>query len=165
MPSPYLGSLPPLTSATRGGSVTALVGWGYYNATSGTFGGAKNAGGQIALVSMTYTGKNGLWEGNFSSTSVPALTPGTAYEVVVSSKDKANPPNTGLATVKVGATAAQVTTSNSSSSTSQSTTQSTSTSTSLATIPLWAYAGTTIALIIGVIVGFLARKPSSDPNV
>ena len=154
---PVTGFVAPLDVTNRGGSVTALVGWGYYNATSGTFGGVKNAGGEIALVKMTYTGKNGLWEGNFSSTSIPALTPGTAYEIVVSSKDGANPPNTGLTTLQVGVAAAQVTTNSSSSSTSSSTT---STSTSLATIPLWAYAGTTIALIIGVIVGFLARKPS-----
>ena len=34
----------------------------------------------------------------------------------------------------------------------------TTSSTASTSIPVWAYAGTTIALIIGVIVGFLARK-------
>jgi hypothetical protein len=152
---PVPGFVAPLDSAIRGGTVTALVGWGYFNATSGAFGGGNTSGGQIAQVTMNYSGNNGTWVGSFSSTSIPAIKAGTAYEVVVSSKDKASPPNTGFATVNVAPAAAAVTTSSSSSSTSQSTT-----STSLATIPLWAYAGTTIALIIGVIVGFLARKPS-----
>jgi hypothetical protein len=152
---PVPGFVAPLDTATRGGTVTALVGWGYYNATSGTFGGGKTAGGQIAQVTLTYTGANGIWEGNLSSTSIPAIKAGTAYEVVVSSKDDANPPNTGIATMVLGPAAAQATTTSSSSSTTSST------ETSLTTIPVWAYAGTTIALIIGVIVGFLARKPKS----
>ena len=155
------GFVAPLDSAIRGGKVTANVGWGYYNATSGTFGGAKNPGGQIAQVTMSYTGKSGIWEGNFTTTSVPAIKTGTSYEIVINSQDKAAPQNTGLAIFSLAPAAigSAVSTSTSSSAPSQSTTTTTSATNIAATIPLWAYAGTTIALIVGVIVGFLARRP------
>ncbi len=140
---PVSGFVAPLDSVNRGGIVTALIGWGYYNATTGSFGGGKSTGGDIAQVTMTYTGKSGVWEGNYTASSVPALKPGTAYEVVVNAKDSApTAPNTGSASVFLGPAAV-----------------STTPPSILASIPLWAYAGTTIALIVGVIVGFLARKP------
>ncbi len=153
---PVPGFVAPLDSANRGGVVSAEVGWGDYNVSSGTFGGGDNPGGQIAKVSMTYTGHNGVWEGNFTSNSVPSITPGLSYEIVVASKDDASPANTGFATLSLGPASgqAQTTTTTSHTSTSQS-----QTSTGVASIPLWAYAGTTIALIVGVIVGFLARRP------
>lgn len=153
---PVPGFVAPLDQTNRGGAVSAIVGWGYYNATSGTFGGGGNPGGQIAQVSMTYTGHKGVWEGNFTSNSVPAISPGSSYEIVVTSKDSATPPNTGFATVNLGPATGQVPTSTSTTQTSTSQSQSTI---STSTIPVWAYAGTTIALIIGVIVGFLARRP------
>jgi hypothetical protein len=141
---PVSGFVAPLDSVNRGGSVTALIGWGYYNVTTGTFGGGKSIGGDIAQVTMTYTGKSGIWEGNYTASSVPALKPGTAYEIVVNAKDSApTTPNTGSASATLGSAVVQTTTSPS----------------VLASIPLWAYAGTTVALIVGVIVGFLARKP------
>jgi len=139
------GFVAPLDSTMRGGKVTALVGWGYYNATSGAFGGGKTSGGQIAQVSMSYTGKSGVWEGNFTVSSVPAIKNGTSYEVVVNSQDKAAPQNTGSASLSLGSAVASPPT--------------TSSGTSESNISLWAYAGTTIALIVGVIVGILARRP------
>jgi hypothetical protein len=149
---PVPGFVAPLDTATRGGAVSAIVGWGYYNATSGSFGG-KNPGGQIAQVTMSYTGKDGIWDGNFTANSVPTIKAGTAYEVVVSAKDDATPPNTGFATENVAPATGQITT--------QSSTATTPTTTTSSSVNVtWAYVGTTIALIIGVIVGFLARKPA-----
>ena len=110
------GFVAPLDSSIRGGVVTAQVGWGYYNTTSGTFGSAKNPGGQIAQVTMTYTGKSGIWAGNFSASSVPAIKSDASYEVIVSSKDKASPSNTGFAIANVAPATAQVVTTSSSSS-------------------------------------------------
>ncbi len=154
---PVTGFVAPLDSVKRGGSVTALIGWGYYNATSGTFGGGNTVGGKIGQVALSYTGAGGIWEGNYTASSVPALTPGAAYEVVVSAKDDASPPNTGSGSVVLGpASGVAVSSTSLSSQTTTITTTSTSTS---ASIPLWAYAGTTIALIVGVIVGVLARRP------
>ena len=151
---PVPGFVASLDSANRGGVVSAIVGWGYYNDTSGTFGGGGNPGGEFAQVSMAYTGHKGVWEGNFTSNSVPAITPGSSYEIVVTSQDSATPPNTGFATVSLGPSSGQITTSTTTSQTSS--TQSGSAFSG--TIPLWAFAGTTIALIVGVIIGFLARR-------
>ncbi|MDG6905048.1 MAG: hypothetical protein JRN20_04605 [Nitrososphaerota archaeon] len=154
---PVPGFVGPLDTTNRGGSVDAVVGWGYYNVTSGSFGSARNPGGQIAKVSLTYTGKNGVWEGNFSSNSVPAIKTGTSYEVVVNSQDKASPPNTGFATLSLAPASAQVVTTS-----TQATTSGTQTPTSgFASIPVWAFAAETVALIVGVLIGFLARRPKS----
>jgi hypothetical protein len=149
---PVAGFVAPLDSVNRGGSVTALIGWGYYNATSGAFGGGKTTGGNIAHLTLSYTGSGGLWEANYTASSIPGLVSGTSYEVVVNAKDSAPiAPNTGFATAILGSVAA-------------STTSTTSTTTAAITsnITLWTYAGTTIALIIGVIVGFLARRPGKE---
>lgn len=162
---PVTGFVAPLDSAKRGGVVTALVGWGYYNATSQSFGGGNTTGGEIAKLPMSYTGAGGVWEANYTSSSIPAIKPGTAYKIVVTSKDDASPPNTGFAALVLGPAAGQAVSTNSSSAstatTVSSSSQSSSTS-SISTIPLWAYAGTTIALIVGVIVGFLARRPQAS---
>ena len=155
---PVPGFVAPLDSVNRGGSVTALFGWGYYNATSHSFGGGKTVGGVIGQVSLTYTGTGGVWKGNYTASSVPPLAPGTSYEVVVNAKDDASPANTGFASVTLGPSSA-VSPSTSTVSTSSTTPSSSITTTT--SIPLWAYAGTTIALIVGVIVGFLARRPKS----
>ena len=53
----------PLDTATRGGVVTALVGYGPYNATSGTFGAKNLPGGLIANVPMTYSTTTKTWSG------------------------------------------------------------------------------------------------------
>ncbi|MGA2874773.1 MAG: hypothetical protein ABSE82_04445 [Nitrososphaerales archaeon] len=157
---PVSGFVAPLDSAIRGGVVTGLVGYGTYNVTSKSFN-EKNSG-QIANVALTYTGKNGIWTASFSAGTLPTINSSQTFKVVINSVDKASPPNTGSATLNIAPTAAQVATSatstQSSSSSQSSATTSTTSSTVSTSIPVWAYAGTTIALIIGVIVGFLARK-------
>ena len=173
---PVSGFVTGLNSTTRGGIVTGVVGYGTYNATSQSFN-AKNSG-QLAKVTLTYTGKNGIWKGSFSAGTLPTLSASQTFEVVINSADKATPPNTGSATLNVSPSTGQTASSTSSSQTSSnsessSTTSSTTelanlfqlrieplqlSSTVSTSIPVWAYAGTTIALIIGVIVGFLARK-------
>jgi len=92
------GFAAPLDTATRGGVVTAEVGWGPYNATSGAFGNAKVPGGLIATVPMTYSTTTKVWTGPLTIGTLPTLVNATAYSVVVSSHDKAQPPNTGFAT-------------------------------------------------------------------
>lgn len=159
---PVSGFVAPLDVTTRGGVVTGVVGYGAYNATSQTFTG-KNSG-QLAKVTLSYTGQNGIWVGSFSAGTLPTLSSSQTFQIVINSADKASPPNTGSASLSIAPSAAQVaTTASSSSSTStsssaSSSTTSTTTSAITTSIPVWAYAGTTIALIIGVIVGFVARK-------
>jgi len=91
----------PLDSATRGGVVTALVGYGPYNATSGTFGAKNLPGGLIANVPMTYSTTSKTWSGPLTIATLPTLVNATAYSVVISSHDKAQPPNTGFANFNV----------------------------------------------------------------
>lgn len=148
------GFVGPLDSATRGGSVNALVGWGYYNTTSSTFGG-KNPGALISQVTMTYNTKTHLWSGQFNATSLPTLSGGNTYKVVINAKDAASPSNMGSASLSLAPSGSQTTSGSQSSSQSSAASQS---STITEGIPVWAYAATTIALIIGVIVGFIARK-------
>jgi len=88
----------PLDQAVRGGVVTAVVGWGPYNATSGAFGTTKVPGGLIATVPMTYSTTTKVWSGPLNIVTLPTLVNATAYSIVVSSHDKAQPPNTGFAT-------------------------------------------------------------------
>lgn len=95
----YVGYLNP---TTRGGIVTALVGWGYYNSTAGTFGGANKTGGLIAKVPLSYVaGTNGTWAGTLGVSNLPAIANGASYQVIVTSSDAANPPNQGFASVNV----------------------------------------------------------------
>ena len=178
---PVTGFVGPLDSATRGGVVTAMVGYGYYNATSKTFGGgAKNPGTLLGTVAMTYSGANGTWTGQYTATSLPALPAGTLYQVVVTSSDKASPPNTGLGSLNIGPSSGAVapTTVLTTVVTSQSTTvlttvpttttlvttvsgsQSATSSSGLQAISTLTLGAATITLIIGVLVGILARRPS-----
>ena len=137
----------PLDTAARGGVVNALVGWGFYNTTSNSFGGAKTPGGLIGTVTLAYTGANGTWTGNFAPTSLPSLQAGTNYVVVVSASDKASPPNTGftmltlpaatiqnVTTTAVGSSVSTVTSVTTSISTAISTTISTTISTALGSV-------------------------------
>ena len=144
---PVSGFVAPLDTSTRGGAVSGIIGYGTYNATSQSFTGKTS--GNVAKVTLTYTGSNGVWKGSFNTGTLPSLASPQTFQVVIDSNDKATPPNTGLATlgVALGATPG---------STSAQTTSSAATT--AGAIPVWAYAGTTIALIIGVIVGLLARK-------
>jgi len=153
---PVKGFVGPLDSTARGGSVAAQVGWGYYNVTSGTFGG-KTPGGLLGTVPMTYSGSNGTWKGQFESGSLQKLQPGVSYEVVVSSKDAASPPNTGFAIASLSPAASQSTvvtqTTTSVSVSTQSVTQT------VESIPTVVYAALVILLIIGVLVGYIVRIP------
>jgi hypothetical protein len=160
---PVAGFVAPLDSAARGGVVNALVGWGFYNTTSNSFGSATAPGGLISQVAMTYTGANGSWTGSFTSTALPSLQPGTNFVVVVTAADKASPPNTGLATLTVPpATIQNVTTTATSTSISTMTSVSTATSTATSAaggVSTVVYAGMAILLVIGLIIGYIMRMP------
>lgn len=149
---PVPGFVGPLDSV-RGGSVTAQVGWGYYNETSGTFGG-QSPGSLLGTVLMTYTGSNGTWKGQFVSSSLPKLQAGLSYEVVVSSKDSASPVNTGFAIASI----APATGSTTNTSTSVSVTTQTAVQT-VQSIPTVVYAALAILLIVGIIIGYIVRVP------
>jgi len=170
---PVPGFVAPLSPA-RGGVVTAEVGWGYYNATSGTFGGGKTQGALLGTVPMSYSGHNGTWTGQFMSASLPALPAGATYEVVVSSEDSASPANEGFAMAKVApaiaagsVTQTQTVTQVSSSTivstaTTLSTVLSSTTQTVVSTvqsIPTVVYAALVILLILGLIIGLIVRPP------
>ena len=148
-PEPVPGFVGTLNSS-RGGVVTTQVGWGYYNLTSGTFGG-KNPGGLLGTVAMTYSGSNGTWTGQFASSSLPKLQPGAGYEVVVSSKDNASPANTGFGT--------EVLSPATSSSTVTTSVSVTTVSQTVQTIPTSVYAALVILLVIGVLIGYIVRVP------
>jgi len=123
----------PLDTATRGGVVTALVGYGPYNATSGTFGAKNLPGGLIANVPMTYSTTTKTWSGALTIGTLPTLVNATAYSVVVSSHDKAQPPNTGFTNFAVPPVTA-VSTGSVTSTGSVSTTTATTTTTTTATV-------------------------------
>jgi hypothetical protein len=156
----FVGTL----NTTRGGFVAAEVGWGYYNMTSGTFGGPKKPGALLGDVPMTYF--NGTWTGPFVSSSLPTLPAKASYLVVVSSRDSASPANTGFgmevlspassATIRVQT----VTTSIPTTATQTQTAIQTQTATqTIQTIPDAVYAALAILLVIGVLVGYIVRIP------
>lgn len=168
-PEPVTGFVAPLDTAARGGSATAIVGWGYWNATAGTFGGsAKNPGGVIATLPLTYSGANGTWTGQFAGTTLPATPNGTTYAVAVTSTDKASPPNMGMQVVTLAAASAPpgVATTTTVTSTSISTALSTAVSMvtttvsqTIQSIPTIVYAGLAIVLVLGLIIGLVVRMP------
>jgi len=146
---PVSGFVGPLNS-TRGGVVAAQVGWGYYNVTSGTFGG-KMPGGLLGIVPMVYSGASGTWSGQFVSSSLPRLQAGTNYVVVISSKDNASPANTGFGMEALSQASSTVTTiSITSTETATQTVQ---------TIPDAVYAALVILLIVGLLIGYIVRVP------
>ncbi len=144
---PVPGFVAALDSAARGGQVDALVGWGFYNATTNTFGG-KTPGGLIATVAMTYSSSSSTWTGSFTAQALPPLQAGTNFMVVVTASDKASPPNTGLETLTLPPAAVQTTT-----------------TTSTQTLTL-VYAAIAANLLTGVILGYVvrARRKSSSPK-
>jgi hypothetical protein len=148
-PEPVAGFVGPLSPA-RGGSVSAEVGWGFYNVTSGTFGGSL-AGSLIGVVPMTYAEADGTWSGQFVSTSLPKLPAGATYLVVVSSKDAASPANAGLGTETLSPAYSSVT--------SVPTTFTMTVSQVVQTIPDAVYAALAILLILGVLIGYIVRVP------
>jgi len=170
-PEPVTGFVAPLDTAARGGSATAIVGWGFWNATSMTFGGgAKNPGGVIATVPLTYSGANGTWTGQFAGATLPTIPSGTTYAVAVTSTDKASPPNMGQQVFSLSAASAAPGVATTSTTTVISTSISTALSTALSTvtttvsqtiqsIPTLVYAGLVIVLVLGLIIGMVVRMP------
>jgi hypothetical protein len=164
---PVTGFVAPLDTAARGGSVTAVVGWGFWNATTNTFGGgAKNPGGVIGTVKMTYTGANGTWTGQFAGAALPTIPTNATYAVAVTSSDSASPPNTGLQVINLALASAPPGVATTVTSTSVSSLISTTVSTATTTlsqvvqqIPAIVYAGIVIVLILGLIVGMLVSRP------
>ena len=77
---------------TRGGTVTAMIGWGNFNATTNSFGGSR-PGGLLASVQLTYSQDNGTWVGQVNAPALPSGASG--YKVVVVSSDNAAPANSG----------------------------------------------------------------------
>jgi len=160
---PVTGFVAPLDSVARGGVVTAMVGYGYFNTTTKTFGGsAKNPGTLLQSVAMTYAGANGTWSGQYTATSLPTLPAGQTLEVYVISSDSASPANTGIGYLNVAPSLGPATTSTSTSSAPPVTTTVTSsiiTTVSQITqaIPTIAYAGMVILLALGLIIGLIMR--------
>jgi hypothetical protein len=137
-----------LLNTTRGGVVTAQVGWGYYNQSSAAFGGSS-PGGLLGTVQLSYSGSNGTWTGQFVSSSLPKLQAGASYEVVVSSKDGASPANTGFATYALSPPTGSASTT----VTTQTVVQT------VESIPTAVYAALAILLIVGVLIGYIVRIP------
>ena len=172
-PEPVPGFVAPLDTAARGGVVNALVGWGFYNATTNSFGSAKSPGGLISQVALTYTGANGTWTGNYNVASLPTLAAGTNFLVVLSASDRASPPNTGFASLTLPpATIQSVTTTATTLSTSISTLTSVTTAISstvstvtqtaaltAASLPAALYAAIAIILIVGLVIGYVMKAP------
>lgn len=166
---PVTGFVAPLDTAARGGSVTAIIGWGYWNATANTFtNSTKNPGGVIGTVALTYSGANGIWTGQFAGATLPAIPAGTTYAVAVTSKDSASPPNTGLQLVSlstasappgVATTTTVVSTSISSIISTTISTATTTISQTIQSIPTIVYAGLVVVLVLGLIIGLVVRTP------
>jgi hypothetical protein len=163
---PVTGFVAPLDVAARGGVVTAMVGYGYFNATTKTFGGsAKNPGTLLQAVAMTYTGANGTWTGQYTATSLPTLPAGQTLEVYVTSSDRASPANTGLGSLSIAPSLAPTATTSTSTSSAPPVTTTSIVTTSLITtisqitqtIPTIAYAGMVILLALGLIIGLVLR--------
>jgi len=127
------GTAGPLDTAARGGVVTAVVGWGPYNATSGQFGAKNLPGGLIANVPMTYSTTTKVWTGTLNIVTLPTLVNATAYEVIVFSHDSAQPPNTGSATLSLPLATLQPTSSATTTATVIATATTTATTTAVST--------------------------------
>jgi len=152
-PDAVAGFNGPLDQATRGGVVTAQVGWGFYNTTTNTFGSAKQPGGLIATVPLSYSTTSKLWTGNFNTGTLPVLPANlTSYTVILNAHDKASPPNTGAMTMSVPllssyanvGVATGSTTTGSASATATSTVTSTTTATAISTTTAFSTAISTL---------------------
>lgn len=166
----YVGYLIP---SQRGGSVKALVGYGFYNSTAGTFGGGKNPGGVIASVPLSYVaGTNGTWTGTLNVSNLPSVAPGASYEVVLTSSDAANPPNQGFTAINVppatfapGSATPTTVTQTASTTVTQTVTGGQTTVTGTSSTPAassgvtfnLALAATVGTLIVGLLAGMIVR--------
>lgn len=177
----YIGPL----DTSRGGVVTALLGWDFYNTTSNSFGSAKNPGGQIASLKLTYTGSKGIWSTPLTISSLPAIPAGTTYELILSANDGVPTPNSANlmlapppATVQTTTTTSVslATTTATSTATSIATSVSTAISTSLSTVTatqtsaqstavtaqatsLSLYAVMALIVLVEFAMGFIVRRP------
>jgi len=148
---PVTGFVAPLDTATRGGVVKAQIGYGNFNTTINTF---SSAAGQvpsalIGSVTMTYTGSNGVWTGQYTApNSLPALPAGQTYKVAVTSADKASPPNTGLGTLSFGASNAPATT----------VSVTTTVSLGFQNVPYISYLLMIMLLVAGFVIGILLNR-------
>ncbi len=80
---PFNGPLSP----TRGGVVTAHIGWGAFNFTSGEF---DNV---LTDLTLTYDTSSETWKGSYA---IPSTTEDlAAVQAMISASDSANAPNTG----------------------------------------------------------------------
>lgn len=148
-PEPVPGFVGPLDVNVHGGSVSAAIGWGFYNSTTGSFGGTKNPGGLITSTTLSYSGHNGTWTGKLEVSTLPSIPAKATYEVVVTASDKASPANAGMALVDVPLAA-------SAPSTTTTTTQASSSAEALSpTVALLTAVGT---LIVGLVVGVIVRR-------
>lgn len=146
---PVTGFVAPLDTATRGGVVKAQVGYGYFNATTNTFGGSsKNPGTLLGTVTMSYSGANGVWTGQYTASSLPTLPAGQTYQVVVTSSDKASPPNTGLGTISVGTSTAPATT----------ITHTSTISLGFQSISTISYGLMLVLLLVGIVIGIVFNR-------
>ncbi len=178
------GFLGPLDQS-RGGAVTALVGWGYFNTTSHSFGSSKNPGGLIASLKLTYTGSKGLWSAPLAIGTLPTLPAGTTYVAIINASDNVATPNTGTATLNLSPATIQTSTFTTTSATtttatSISTTTTTAVSTSLSTFvstslstfvstvtqtgqaeaTTWTYVAMVVLLVVGLAIGYVMRRPA-----
>ncbi len=147
---PVPGFVAPLDASVHGGAVKASIGWGFYNTTTGAFGGGKSIGGLVASVPLTYSGHNGTWTATFQVPNLPSIAAGSSYEVVLTSSDKASPANTGMALVDVPPAASGPGT-----TTTVSQPAGTSGEQLSPTVALLTAVGT---LIVGLLVGVIVRK-------
>jgi hypothetical protein len=151
-PEPIPGFAGPLNS-TRGGVVVAVIGYGFYNSTTGAVGSSTNPVTAIDRVQLTYSGSKGLWMGSFNATALPTLPVGTAYEVVVNAMDSASPPNMGSQTIPLPNTTTQGATTTT--TTTQTVVQAAS------SVPSWAYAAMGLLLLVGAVIGYVAKRSPS----
>ncbi len=147
---PVPGFVAPLDVSVHGGAVKASIGWGFYNTTTGTFGGGKSPGGLIASVPLSYSGHNGTWAATFKVPNLPSIAAGSSYEVVLTASDKASPANAGMALVDVPPAAFGPGT-----TTTVSQQSGTSAEPLSPTVALLTAVGT---LIVGLLVGVIVRK-------
>lgn len=133
----YLG----LLNTTRADVVEAVLGWGFYNETSKTFGGSDlfaNPGGLIDTFELTYDSDSGLWINEYD---VTGLEPEGDYMTIFTARDKASVANSGTTRLMLA--------------TSPETVEVEIVS---EVIPVWAYGGMGGLLVVGVIVGVLIRR-------
>jgi len=115
----------------------------------------------LGTVTMSYSGANGTWTGQYTAPSLPGTLPaGMLYQVVVTSSDKASPPNTGLGSVSVAPSLGSqpsATTTSTTQAVPSTTTFTTTVSQIVQSIPTAVYAAMVVLLVMGLIIGLVLR--------